>query len=66
MLEVSKKMLMESSKNPIAAAVEKEAGWTLVSALLASMPKEVNNNFFNNLISIFVSLKVVTFMDVGV
>lgn len=36
---------MESSRNPVAAAAEKEAGWTLVSALLASMPKEVNRYF---------------------
>lgn len=39
-LEVSKKMLMESSRNPVAAAVEKEAGWTLVASLLASIPRE--------------------------
>lgn len=40
-LEVSKKMLTESSRNPVAAAVEKEVGWYLLSSLLASMPKEV-------------------------
>lgn len=39
-LEVSKKMLMESSRNPVAAAVEKEVGWTLVASLLASIPRE--------------------------
>lgn len=40
-LEVSKKMLTESSRNPVAATVEKEVGWYLLSSLLASMPKEV-------------------------
>lgn len=39
-LEVSKKMLMESSRNPFAATVELEAGWLLLSSLLSSMPKE--------------------------
>ncbi|KAM7267217.1 hypothetical protein ACFE04_009383 [Oxalis oulophora] len=39
-LEVSKKMLTESSRNPVAALSEKEAGWLLLSSLLASMPKE--------------------------
>ncbi|KAL3844866.1 hypothetical protein ACJIZ3_002269 [Penstemon smallii] len=39
-LEICKDLLMESSRNPIAAAVEKEAGWTLLSSLLASMSKE--------------------------
>lgn len=41
-LEVSKKMLTESSKNSMAAIVENEAGWLLLSSLLASMPKEVS------------------------
>ena len=36
-------MLMESSRNHVAAAVEKEAGWTLVASLLASIPREVDN-----------------------
>ncbi|XP_050228760.1 protein SWEETIE isoform X2 [Mercurialis annua] len=39
-LEVSKKMLTESSRNPMAATVEKEAGWLLLSSLLYAMPKE--------------------------
>nr|GMD55450.1 HEAT repeat-containing protein 5B isoform X2 [Ipomoea batatas] len=39
-LEVSKKMLLESSRNPTSAAVEKEAGWMLLSSLLSSMPKQ--------------------------
>ncbi|XP_057449103.1 protein SWEETIE-like [Lotus japonicus] len=37
---VSKKLLTEHSRNPGAAAVEKEAGWLLLSSLLASLPKE--------------------------
>ncbi|XP_068489389.1 protein SWEETIE isoform X2 [Phaseolus vulgaris] len=37
---VSKKMLTEHSRNPVAATVEKEAGWLLLSSLLASIPKE--------------------------
>ncbi|XP_061348491.1 protein SWEETIE-like isoform X3 [Gastrolobium bilobum] len=37
---VSKKMLTEHSRNPVAATVEKEAGWLLLSSLLASLPKE--------------------------
>ncbi|KNA19796.1 hypothetical protein SOVF_058220 [Spinacia oleracea] len=39
-LEVSQKMLTESSRNPGAATVEKEAGWLLIASLLASIPKE--------------------------
>ncbi|KAI5432457.1 protein SWEETIE [Lathyrus oleraceus] len=38
--EVSKKMLIEYSHNPLAATVEKEAGWLLLSSLLVSLPKE--------------------------
>lgn len=45
-LEVSKKMLTESSRNTLVATVEKEAGWLLLSSLLASMPKEVYNYFY--------------------
>ncbi|KAF9625554.1 hypothetical protein IFM89_024327 [Coptis chinensis] len=39
-LEVSKKMLTEFSRNPVASFVEKEAGWLLLASLIASMPKE--------------------------
>ncbi|XP_077230289.1 HEAT repeat-containing protein isoform X2 [Tasmannia lanceolata] len=39
-LDVSKKMLSDFSRNPTAATVEKEAGWLLLASLLASMPKE--------------------------
>lgn len=53
-LEVSRKMLSESSRNPVVAAVEKEAGWFLLSSLLASMPREVYSYFYIlKLLSIF-------------
>ncbi|CAA0839600.1 HEAT repeat-containing protein, partial [Striga hermonthica] len=39
-LQVCKNLLMDSSRNPVAAAVEKEAGWNLLSSLLTSMSKE--------------------------
>ncbi|XP_020259958.1 HEAT repeat-containing protein 5B [Asparagus officinalis] len=39
-LEVSKRMLTESSRSPVAATVEKEAGWVLLASLISSMPKE--------------------------
>lgn len=45
-LELSKKMLTESSRNAVAATVEKEAGWLLLSSLLASMPKEVSSHLY--------------------
>ncbi|BBH06892.1 HEAT repeat-containing protein [Prunus dulcis] len=34
-----------ASRNPLAATIEKEAGWLLLSSLLASMPKESNHQF---------------------
>jgi len=40
-LDVLKKMLLQSSQNPVAHTVEKHAGWSLLSSLLSSMPKEV-------------------------
>ncbi|XP_039034805.1 protein SWEETIE isoform X2 [Hibiscus syriacus] len=39
-LEVSKKLLTESSRDAITAKIEEEAGWLLLSSLLSSMPKE--------------------------
>ncbi|GFQ05129.1 heat repeat-containing protein 5b, partial [Phtheirospermum japonicum] len=39
-LQVCKNLLMEASRNPVAAAVEKEAGWNLLSSLLTSVSKE--------------------------
>ena len=54
-LEVSKKMLLESSRNPVAATVEKEVGWLLLSSLLASMPKEVIGNCYSVLSVVSIS-----------
>lgn len=45
MLEVCKNLLVESSRNRVAAVVEKEAGWNLLSALLTSVSKEVHHTF---------------------
>ncbi|KAK6150970.1 hypothetical protein DH2020_015902 [Rehmannia glutinosa] len=39
-LQVCKNLLTESSRNHVAAAVEKEAGWNLLSSLLTSVSKE--------------------------
>ncbi|KAK9943992.1 hypothetical protein M0R45_009578 [Rubus argutus] len=55
-LEVSKKMLTESSRNPMAATIEKEAGWLLLSSLLASMPKEQLEDQVFDILSLWVSL----------
>ncbi|XP_050383979.1 protein SWEETIE isoform X2 [Argentina anserina] len=55
-LEVSKKMLTESSRNPLAATIEKEAGWLLLSSLLASMPKEELEDQVFDILSLWVSL----------
>ncbi|PKA52839.1 hypothetical protein AXF42_Ash001820 [Apostasia shenzhenica] len=39
-LEVSKKLLTEFSRDPTAATVEMESGWLLLASLIGSMPKE--------------------------
>ncbi|KAK4416508.1 protein SWEETIE [Sesamum alatum] len=39
-LEICKNLLTQSSRNPAAAAVEKEAGWNLLSSLLTSVSRE--------------------------
>ncbi|MCL7033976.1 hypothetical protein MKW94_027185 [Papaver nudicaule] len=39
-LDVSKKLLTEYSRNPVAATAKNEAGWLLLASLIASMPKE--------------------------
>ncbi|XP_057828164.2 protein SWEETIE isoform X1 [Cryptomeria japonica] len=39
-LEISKKLLLESSRNPVSAGVEKEAGWMLLAAVISSMSKD--------------------------
>ncbi|KAH7554386.1 hypothetical protein JRO89_XS12G0185600 [Xanthoceras sorbifolium] len=55
-LEVSKKMLTESSKNTMVATVEKEAGWLLLSSLLASMPKEELEDQVFDILSLWATL----------
>ncbi|CAM9003710.1 unnamed protein product, partial [Rhodiola kirilowii] len=42
-LQLSKAMITEYSRNPEAAAVEQQTGWTLLSSLLATMPKEAKS-----------------------
>ncbi|PON93486.1 Coatomer beta subunit [Trema orientale] len=55
-LEVSKRMLTESSRNPVAAVVEKEAGWYLLSSLLASMPREEIEDQVFDILSLWADL----------
>ncbi|PSR87811.1 HEAT repeat-containing protein isoform 1 [Actinidia chinensis var. chinensis] len=55
-LEVSKKMLTESSRNPMAATVEKEAGLLLLSSLLASLPKEELEDQVFDILSLWAAL----------
>ncbi|MCD7456258.1 hypothetical protein HAX54_031039 [Datura stramonium] len=54
-VELSKKMIMESSRNPMAAAGEKEAGWLLLSSLLACMPKEELEDQVFDILSLWAS-----------
>ncbi|KAM3363202.1 protein SWEETIE isoform X1 [Capsicum galapagoense] len=54
-LELSKKMIIESSRNPMAAAVEKEAGWMLLSSLLGCMPKEELEDQVFDILSLWAS-----------
>ncbi|CAJ1844997.1 unnamed protein product [Sphenostylis stenocarpa] len=53
---VSKKMLTEHSRNPVAATVEKEAGWLLLSSLLASIPKEELEEDVFDILALWASL----------
>ncbi|KAL0343339.1 UNVERIFIED_CONTAM: protein SWEETIE [Sesamum angustifolium] len=39
-LKFARMLLMQSNRNPVAAAVEKEAGWNLLSSLLTSVSRE--------------------------
>ncbi|CAN0928886.1 Protein SWEETIE [Linum grandiflorum] len=55
-LEVSKRMLTESSRNPIAATALKEAGWLLLSSLLSSMPKEELEDQVFDILSLWATL----------
>ncbi|TKY64772.1 HEAT repeat-containing protein 5B [Spatholobus suberectus] len=53
---VLKKMLTEHSRNPVAATVEKEAGWLLLSSLLASLPKEELEEDVFDILALWASL----------
>ncbi|KAJ4961466.1 hypothetical protein NE237_021376 [Protea cynaroides] len=55
-LDVSKKMLTESRRNPVAATVEKEAGWLLLASLISSMPKEELEDQVFDILSLWASL----------
>ncbi|CAL5367371.1 unnamed protein product [Camellia sinensis] len=55
-LEVSKKMLTESSWNPMVVTVEQQAGWLLLSSLLASMPKEELEDQVFDILSLWAAL----------
>ncbi|XP_059670574.1 protein SWEETIE [Cornus florida] len=55
-LEVSKKMLTGNCRNPMAATVVKEAGWLLLSSLLASMPKEELEDQVFDILSLWATL----------
>ncbi|KAK1313189.1 hypothetical protein QJS10_CPA06g02190 [Acorus calamus] len=39
-LDLSKKIITEYSRNAMAATMQKEAGWVLLASLISSMPKE--------------------------
>ncbi|KAF8399147.1 hypothetical protein HHK36_015012 [Tetracentron sinense] len=55
-LEVSKKMLTESSRNPLTATVEKEAAWLLLGSLISSMPKEELEDQIFDILSLWAAL----------
>ncbi|KAL4341896.1 hypothetical protein GQ457_08G014460 [Hibiscus cannabinus] len=55
-LEVSKKLLTESSRDAVTAKVEEEAGWLLLSSLLSSMPKEELENQVFDILSLWAGL----------
>ncbi|OMO80110.1 Armadillo-like helical, partial [Corchorus capsularis] len=55
-LEVSKKMLIESSRDAVTAMVEEEAGWLLLSSLLSSMPKEELEDQVFDILSLWADL----------
>ncbi|XP_022772079.1 protein SWEETIE isoform X3 [Durio zibethinus] len=55
-LEVSKKLLTESSRNAVTAMVEEEAGWLLLSSLLSSMPKEELEDQVFDILSLWADL----------
>uniref|UniRef100_A0A2P2MKT4 HEAT repeat-containing protein 5B isoform X2 n=1 Tax=Rhizophora mucronata TaxID=61149 RepID=A0A2P2MKT4_RHIMU len=55
-LELSRKMLTESSRNPMAATVEKEAGWLLLSSLLSAMTKQELEDQVFDILSLWAAL----------
>ncbi|XVF20554.1 hypothetical protein REPUB_Repub12eG0010500 [Reevesia pubescens] len=55
-LEVSKKLLTESSRIAVTATVEEEAGWLLLSSLLSSMPKEELEDQVFDILSLWADL----------
>ncbi|XVE72050.1 hypothetical protein DITRI_Ditri11bG0007500 [Diplodiscus trichospermus] len=55
-LEVSKKLLTESSRNAVAATVEEESGWLLLSSLLSSMLKEELEDQVFDILSLWADL----------
>ncbi|MFQ6619426.1 hypothetical protein Gotur_000827 [Gossypium turneri] len=55
-LEVSKKLLTESSSDAVTAKVEQEAGWLLLSSLLSSMLKEELEDQVFDILSLWAGL----------
>ncbi|KAL7101750.1 hypothetical protein ACP275_08G074200 [Erythranthe tilingii] len=55
MLDVCKNLLTEYSRNTAAAAVEKEAGWNLLSSLLTSVSKEELNDQVFDILALWAS-----------
>ncbi|KAI3985597.1 hypothetical protein MKX01_033880, partial [Papaver californicum] len=54
-LDVSKKLLTEYSRNPVAATAKNEAGWLLLASLIASMPKEELEDQVFDILSLWAS-----------
>ncbi|KAK4279829.1 hypothetical protein QN277_011541 [Acacia crassicarpa] len=55
-LGVSKRMLTEHSRNPVAAIVEQEAGWLLLSSLLSSLTNEELEEEVFDILSLWATL----------
>ncbi|XP_038720133.1 protein SWEETIE isoform X2 [Tripterygium wilfordii] len=55
-LDILKKLLTESSRNPAIATIEEEAGWLLLSSLLASMAKEELEDGVFDILSLWAAL----------
>ncbi|XP_026402924.1 protein SWEETIE [Papaver somniferum] len=54
-LDVSRKLLTEYSRNPVAATAKNEAGWLLLASLIASMPKEELEDQVFDILSLWAS-----------